>query len=365
MPRAALQSPFALSRRALRVGAAALGAALLVLAAGCGPDDEAQPVRVVTVVAFQDIDHIAEPDSGEAYWWHAEGGLDRKLELPGGFAPLYANEDGSQLLLITGPGKSNAGTSVMALGLDPRFDLSEAYWIEAGIAGGRPERVTIGSAVWERWAVDGEISAQIDPRQLDERFYASEVGCSKPQFCDESFSYGTNLYRLDPELHRAALALTRGIELSDSAKLDSYRDAYPQAAAQGKPSVLAGDLFGGDTFSHGSLLSGQMRWWVEEATGGKGTYAVTANEEPAVATAISRLAEAGRADLSRYAALRAVSNFDQEHPGQTALESLAEASAGGAPNGEAVALRNAYLVAGALTKEILENWGRWRGGPPS
>jgi len=43
---------------------------------------------------------------------------------------------------------SQSRGSVMALGLDPRFDLSKAYWIVAGIGGGDPADVSVGSAVW-------------------------------------------------------------------------------------------------------------------------------------------------------------------------------------------------------------------------
>jgi purine nucleoside permease len=39
-----------------------------------------------------------------------------------------------------------AAASVMALGLDPRFDLTKAYWVVAGIGGVDPADVSLGSA---------------------------------------------------------------------------------------------------------------------------------------------------------------------------------------------------------------------------
>ena len=46
----------------------------------------------------------------------------------------------------------------MALGADPRFDLSKAYWLVAGIGGGDPADVSLGSAVWADHVLDGDIA---------------------------------------------------------------------------------------------------------------------------------------------------------------------------------------------------------------
>ena len=42
--------------------------------------------------------------------------------------------------------KLTLGFLAMALGMDPRFDFSDAYWLVAGIAGIDPEDASIGSA---------------------------------------------------------------------------------------------------------------------------------------------------------------------------------------------------------------------------
>jgi purine nucleoside permease len=52
----------------------------------------------------------------------------------------------------------------MALGMDPRFDLSKAYWLVAGIAGIDPADGSLGSAAWAEWVVDGDIGYEIDAR---------------------------------------------------------------------------------------------------------------------------------------------------------------------------------------------------------
>ena len=68
--------------------------------------------------------------------------------------------------MVTGVGTAKAAASVMALGLDPRFDLSKAYWIVAGIGGGDPADVSLGSAVWADHVIDGDLSFEIDARQI-------------------------------------------------------------------------------------------------------------------------------------------------------------------------------------------------------
>ena len=42
-------------------------------------------------------------------------------------------------------GTAKAAGSVMALGLDPRFDLRRTYFVIAGIAGADPSQASIGS----------------------------------------------------------------------------------------------------------------------------------------------------------------------------------------------------------------------------
>jgi purine nucleoside permease len=67
---------------------------------------------------------------------------------------------------VTGMGTAKAAASIMALGLDPRFDFSQAYWLVAGIAGIDPNRGTVGSAVWADYVLDGDLAHEIDAREI-------------------------------------------------------------------------------------------------------------------------------------------------------------------------------------------------------
>ena len=53
----------------------------------------------------------------------------------------------------------------MGLGMDPRFDLSKAYWIVAAIAGVDPNKASVASTAWAKFVVDGDLSYQIDARE--------------------------------------------------------------------------------------------------------------------------------------------------------------------------------------------------------
>ena len=68
------------------------------------------------------------------------------LAFPGGVRALRVNTKHDVLGIVTGMTLANAGPSMMALGVDPRFDLTHAYFLVAGIAGVDPKRGSVGSA---------------------------------------------------------------------------------------------------------------------------------------------------------------------------------------------------------------------------
>lgn len=122
------------------------------------------PVKVVVVTMFEaGADTGDRP--GELQYWVERNHLDQVLPLPHGYHDLRMNRDGV-LAVLTGVGTAKAAGSIMALGLDPRFDLRKAYWIVAGIAGVDPADASIGSAAWAEWVVDGDLAYEIDAREI-------------------------------------------------------------------------------------------------------------------------------------------------------------------------------------------------------
>ena len=102
---------------------------------------------------------------GEFQLWHERQKLDERFP----FAhhhDLFLNRQTGVLGMVTGEGTANSATAVMELGMDPRFDLSHAYWLVAGIAGVDPEDASIGSAAWARYVVDGDLAHEIDAREI-------------------------------------------------------------------------------------------------------------------------------------------------------------------------------------------------------
>ena len=121
-------------------------------------------VKVVVVTMFErGADTGDQP--GEFQHWVEREGLGRIYPFPQGWRDLRMNADGL-LAVCTGVGTAKAAASVMALGLDPRFDLRKAYWVVAGIAGIDPEDGSTGSAVWADWIVDGDLGHEIDAREI-------------------------------------------------------------------------------------------------------------------------------------------------------------------------------------------------------
>ena len=110
--------------------------------------EEKLAIKVV-VVAMYEVDEARGDYPGELQLWVERLGLDTELPFPSGESDLFLNDEGV-LAFVTGVGIPNATASVMALGLDPRFDLSKAYWLVAGVAGADPADLSLGSAAWAR-----------------------------------------------------------------------------------------------------------------------------------------------------------------------------------------------------------------------
>ena len=102
---------------------------------------------------------------GEFQYWVEREALDQVVRFPQGWRDLRMNKNGV-LGLCTGIGTTKAAASVMALGLDPRFDLRRAYWVVAGIAGIDPEDVP---PLVPRSGLSGSSTAISDMRSMRAR----------------------------------------------------------------------------------------------------------------------------------------------------------------------------------------------------
>lgn len=88
------------------------------------------PIKVVVVTMFESGEPTGDKP-GELQLWVERGQLTSTLDFPLGEHPLFTDSKGV-LAICVGGGIANATASIMALGLDQRFDLSKSYWLVAG-----------------------------------------------------------------------------------------------------------------------------------------------------------------------------------------------------------------------------------------
>jgi purine nucleoside permease len=352
-----------ISRSALMMGMIAV----LLFSSACttvpipvqAPQTQPLAVKVLTLAMFE-VGDVRGDFAGEAQLWIEGEEMDREIEIPGSFSPLYCNAE-DHCLAITGMGIANATATMMAIGLSDQLDLSDTYVIIAGIAGTPPDDATLGSAAWAEWVIDGDLAHQIDAREIPEtwEYPYFHLGCAEP-WCDEGWSAGTEVFQLNADLVNAAFELSKDVELFDTEAAAAYRANYPEGtAASQPPSVLKCDSFASSTYWHGERLSDWAEWWSAQWSGGSANYCMTNMEDSGTLTALMRLADTGRIDPDRVLVLRTASNFDQPYPGQTAAESIDADSGGFVPS-----IQNAYRVGSPVARHIIQNWETWQAGVP-
>ena len=349
-------------RRILRLGVVAM---LALGGAAASAADAPRPVKVVVVAMFEHGE-VAGDRPGEFQFWVERLPLDEQLDFPLGLYPLRANDDGV-LGICIGGGTANAAASIVALGLDPRFDLSNAYWLIAGIAGGDPTDTSLGSAVWAQHVVDGDLLYEIDGREIPADWpyglmpLGTEAPAQTPADLSGSWSVDNVHFALNPALAQWAVELTVDAAIADSEALRTGRSAYegyPNALAP--PRVMLGDTLASSTYWHGELMNNWANDWVR-LYGGDGANFVTTNmEDSGTLAGLARLAATGRAQLDRVMVLRTVSNYSMPPPGRAAAWSAtAEYPGNGVP-----ALESAYRVGSVVVRELLTGWDQYSHTPP-
>jgi len=295
-------------------------------------------------------------------WLDGEG-LTKKIPVAGMNADFPDVSCNAQDLCVitTGMGFANAASTLSALIYSPKFDLRRTYFIIDGIAGVDPKDGTLGSVHWARYAIDGTLRHEIDPRQMPADWTSSFVGLGvavpgqKP-----THMAGTEIYALNEVFLQKAYALSRDTPLADSPKAQAYRQHYDGAVAQGAPFVSICDTESADLYWHGSVMAEQIEAWSALLSDNKANYCTSQMEDNATLTALKRGASAGLVDFDRVALLRSASNFDREGKGQTAAESLVSES-----GGFGIALTNGYRTGAVVAHAILKNWPAWSTGVPA
>ena len=324
------------------------------------PAAEVLRPKVVVVTMFEAGADTGD-SPGEFQYWVEREPLTRVLPFPQGNRDLRMKADGSVVGVVTGVGTAKSAATIMALGLDPRFDFSKTYWLVAGIAGIDPHDGPLGAAVWAEWIVDGDLAHEIDAREIPADWPTGYIPLrkKKPYELPADRSEG-EAYRLDPGFVEWAYQLTKDTPLADSAAMQKRRalyTGYPQA--QRPPLVMKGDNLASMTYWHGKLLNQWANDWVKYYSDGAGNYVTTAMEDTGTLQSLTFLARAKRVDLQRVLVLRTASNFDMQSPDSTAAESLSGEQLGPGYSAYLPALEAAHGVGSVVVHELVKNWDRY------
>lgn len=344
--------------------------AVLLLVLGAGPATRLHaaasptapvPVKVVVVSMFENGE-ITGDKPGEMQRWVERLDMDRRFPFPLGEYELRMNAAGV-LIICTGGGITNAATSIMALGMDPRFDLTTAYWLVAGIAGGDPLDVSLGTAAWARHVVDGDLAYEIDAREIpaDWSYGRLPLGAKRPNDKATGWTVDTIHFPLNASLAGWAYELTKDHPIPDSPGIAGFRaqfKGYPNAVRP--PFVTLGDTLSSSTYIHGLHLTTWANDWMKLQAGPDANFMMSAMEDSGTLTALRRLSREKRVDLARVLVLRTASNYSQAPPGKdTAWSTTAEYPEEGMPAGEA-----AFAVGNRVVQALLTGWYRYRDEPP-
>jgi len=326
----------------------------------------AAPVEVkAVVITMFEIGEDSGDEAGEFQLWKQGQKLNKRYALTHGYHDLYFNEETGVLGVLTGVGPARAAAAIMVLGLDPRFDLSHAYWLVAGIAGIDPADGSIGSAAWATWLVNGGLSHQIDAREIPTSWSTGYFPLSSHEPYANTIkttgSKNTNgeVYQLNSDLANWAFELTKDVPLTDYPEMQKVREqyvAYPNA--QKKPFVLKGDHLASATFWHGVLLNDWANDWVAFWTNGEGNFVTSGMEDTGTYQSISFLHEAGKVNKNRFMVLRTASNYTQPYKGLTAVENIKQENTGYA--GMKSAVESAYTVGSKVINTITDNWSVYK-----
>lgn len=347
-----------------------LGSALAAVALlmGAASPARAAPieVRVVIVTTWEEAsnDHDLR---GELHAWLTKWPLATEIPFPVGVHPLQYDPKTHVLAILTGMATARAASSIMALGMDPRFDLRHAYWIVAGTAGVDPKVASAGSTAWARWVIDGDLAQELDARDIPADWPTGIVPYDRtkpyetpaPALHTPAANVG---YALNPTLVDWAYAKTRGISLPDDQALAKLRAPYSGPAKQ-PPFVLEGEGLMAARVWYGDHFNDWAERWVSYWTGGKGVFTMSAEEDTGIMQALSLLAQDGRARVDRVLVLRGASDYSIEPPGMTPADFMAKEASEGFP-AEQQALDNLYAVASPVARALAEDWAHTRDTPP-
>ena len=226
----------------------------------------------------------------------------------------------------------------------------------AGIGGGDPADVSLGSAVWADHVIDGDIAYEIDAREIPADWPTGMVPLRKLRPYEQPVRTDLEgeLYTLNPALVGWAYRLTKDVALADTPAIRTARArfaGFPNALKP--PFVTHGDTISGSTFWHGTRMDAWANAWTRYLQRrqlhdrGHGRFGHDAGAH----VPGQRRSRRSR----RVLVLRTVSNYDREAPGSTPAESL-KGLVFGSYSAYLPALEAAQIVGDKVVRYLVEHW---------
>jgi len=333
---------------------------LVVVAGSAFAKELPIPVKVVVVAMFENGE-VTGDKPGEFQFWVERLKLDEIYSFELGEYDLRMNGEGV-LGICVGAGIPNATASIMALGLDDRFDLSKAYWLIAGIAGADPADMSLGSAAWARWVIDGDLLYEIDAREIPEDWPYGMIplGADRPAEGPEDIRTGWTLNTISFELNLGlanwAYNTSKDTKIPDAPGIKEFRKQYVgYPNAQRPPFVTMGETLSSSTYWHGELMNQWANDWVRLYSNADMNFMTSNMEDSGTLTSLHRLARTGLVDPNRVMVLRTASNFSMPPPGKDAAWSTTAPY----PDAGLPAKETAFIVGNVVVQEILKNWSEF------
>ncbi|MCJ1359386.1 MAG: hypothetical protein MMC33_009388 [Icmadophila ericetorum] len=250
----------------------------------------------------------------------------------------------------------NAANTIAAIVHSPKFDLTNTYFLIAGIAGVAPTVATIGSVTFARYAVSVALQYEIDAREIPENFTTGYFpqGTSFPYTYPPEL-YGTEVFEVSDSLRSLAIGFAKTATLADSKAAQAYRANYASTPAykpgSEPPAIVACDTATSDVYFTGALLSETFDKYTRLFTNGTGIYCTTEQEDTATLESLLRAAVTGLVDFSRIIVMRTASDFDRPYAGQSILDNLEYGFQGFEPS-----IHNIYRAGVKVVEGIVNGW---------
>ena len=254
--------------------------------------------------------------------------------------------------MTTGEGEINAAASTLALVLSPEFNLTETYFLFAGVAGINPAVGTVNSVTFAQFAVQVGLQYEIDAREKPSNFSTGFIPQGSTQINQyPQFVYGTEVFQLNDALRQRAIDFAKTASLNDTSDAQTYRKQFTNVTtARGSPSIIACDTATSDVWWTGDLIGRAFENFMTLVTNNTSKYCTTQQEDNAVLESLLRGHIAQRVDFSRIILMRSASDFDRPPPGTSITDNLFNEYFGDG------SIKNLYLAGIKVIEGIIGGW---------